>query len=628
MRIKSLYWSASVLAALSACGAEPEEARGTAVAHVGAVGLLPANGDCTHITSTRLSDFAVSTYQGPIVGASFTVDAGEARVTATAYAQPCSAEPADAPWLTGEQITTFNSGANVLVLNFHANAAVTIDAVFDTEHKVTPRFATDRRLSRNGEDAAGPNFYLDAWTVIEVPLPPAEPIEHPIFNMKGLGGLTTLPRGLARLPDGRFAVQQFEIDQPLRVFTPTPTGAVVEIWPVVYPPDKIRWDSTDGLEAIDGAHLVRTGFLNTPIHCDENGAGCVRSGIEILELQADTNGAPVLVATDQIILPAPYNLIYPVGVAKIGANYAVATLPTADTELILIAPDGTLVAGPTAIVGDLEGVVDAGDGRIAGFGYRGEVRMFDAGDAAPRAGESANLVDGLGFGSARSLAWNSAANELILLSTDRRLASADAGVTSITSLPISLAGYQDPRGMDYRPEGNQLAIADRIPPLSGGKRFPRIDFYDLATATRASSTTLAGLEDNLRLFSIAYVPGRQQIVSHYRRVGNLPDPIDSIVYTHRLDGTVAGLFDLRPFGVRRVFTVNYLPATDELLCMVDLAGQVRLVVTSPTGQPRRSYPIDPIAGATDVAPITSGPFAGDLGVVSIEPSEYQRAVLE
>ena len=54
--------------------------------------------------------------------------------------------------------------------------------------------------------------------------------------------------------------------------------------------------------------------------------------------------------------------------------------------------------------------------------------------------------------------------------------------------------------------------------------------------------------------------------------------------------------------------VDYLPATDELpSTVVDIAGQVRLVVTSPTGQPHRADRIDPIAGVSDVAPITSGP---------------------
>ncbi len=105
-------------------------------------------------------------------------------------------------------------------------------------------------------------------------------------------------------------------------------GAYLASWPVVYPADKIRWDSTDGLEAIDGTYLVRTGYLNAPIGCDPNGVGCVQAGIEILELTTDTSGAPVFLVTQQILLPEPYNLVYPVGVAKVGANFAVATCRT------------------------------------------------------------------------------------------------------------------------------------------------------------------------------------------------------------------------------------------------------------------------------------------------------------
>jgi hypothetical protein len=47
---------------------------------------------------------------------------------------------------------------------------------------------------------------------------------------------------------------------------------------------------------------------------------------------------------------------------------------------------------------------------------------------------------------------------------------------------------------------------------------------------------------------------------------------------------------------------------DELLCAAeDITGQVRLVVTSPTGRPRRSDGTDPtsIVPTSKVAPITS-----------------------
>jgi hypothetical protein len=170
-----------------------------------------------------------------------------------------------------------------------------------------------------------------------------------------------------------------------------------------------------------------------------------------------------------------------------------------------------------------------------------------------------------------------------------------------------------------------------VPPIdpATGARIPRVDLYDLATSAPAGSILLEGAPANPRVYSTAYVPGRQQFLSNFRRPNNPPDAIDSMVYTHRVDGTLAGAFDLRSLGIRRIYTVNYLPATDEILCTaIDLTGQVRLVVTSPTGQPRRSYRTDSIAGVTELAPITSGPYQGDVGVVFSEPSEYVRAVLE
>jgi hypothetical protein len=257
--------------------------------------------------------------------------------------------------------------------------------------------------------------------------------------------------------------------------------------------------------------------------------------------------------------------------------------------------------------------------------------MFEAADASPRP-EMASYSDGLGFRLPRALAWNGAAGAFLALSLEKRLVSMTPDVTSVTDLPIDLSGYLDPRNMDYRPDGNQVAIADRVPPVDPmtGTRIPRVDFYDLATSTLTDSTWLGGLPPTVpMMLSLAYVPGRQEIVSHFQIPNNGPEPIDSVVYTHRLDGSIAGVFDLRPLGISRVVAVNYLPATDELLCTVmDITGQVRLLVTTPTGEPRRSYRIDPIAGLSDLAPITSGPYAGDLGVVFSDPSEYLRVALE
>ncbi len=151
-------------------------------------GTIPTDGRCTHITSTRLSDFAVSSYQGPLGGAEFTVNVGEAHVTATAYPEPCSAEPAEPPWIADEQIANFTGGANVLVLSFHSSASVTIDPEFEQPGEIAVRPGTGARLARNGEDVAGPGFALDGWNVTALTLPPAAPTETVLFSVRGQGG--------------------------------------------------------------------------------------------------------------------------------------------------------------------------------------------------------------------------------------------------------------------------------------------------------------------------------------------------------------------------------------------------------------------------------------------------------
>jgi len=91
---------------------------------------------------------------------------GEQRVTATAYPQPCTSEPATAPWSIAPLTVTFAAGANTLPLEFKRNTPVTIAPVFDTDPQpllVEP--GSYVRTGRNGEDIAGPNYALDGWEV-------------------------------------------------------------------------------------------------------------------------------------------------------------------------------------------------------------------------------------------------------------------------------------------------------------------------------------------------------------------------------------------------------------------------------------------------------------------------------
>jgi hypothetical protein len=641
MRLKLMFGGAVSMFALVACQTEGDdtEQTGDADAYIAAAGPLPTDGQCAHVIVTQLSDFHVSQFQGSLDGAVFKVESGESHVTATAYAPPCSSEPADAPWIADEQIFTFTRGANQLTLNFHANTNVVIDPVFDdNETNIVIRPGSLVRTGRNGEDAAGPNFSLDGWEVKQFTAPPpggAGPgTDTVVFSMEGKGPPYT-PRGLAHLPNGNFVAQVSETFRPLWLFDAA--GNLVATDATSYPANTIVWDITDGLEAIDATHLVRTGFLNNPISCDADGNNCVQSGIEVLTLEAQGDGSTLAVVTQQILLPASIglNAEYAVGVAPVpGGKFAVATLPTGGTHLTILNGDGTVAAGPVSLPGDVEGLFDTGTGRLATVDYVGHVQMFDDATLAVRAGETENLPNGIGFTLPNRLAWNPNANQFIALGdVDNHLATATPDFTSTAPLGIDTSGYALVTAMDVRASANQLMIADRLPPVdaTSGTRIPRVDFYDLGTHAQVQHVLLGGVSTGqVRPDAAAFVDARQQVLSHYRRPGNTPDAsLDGVVFTHNLDGSLAGTFDLRPLGFPKVSSVMYLPASDEILmAATDITGVQRLVVVSASGQPRRSYRTDAIAGFSALALMTSGTFAGDVGVVFSQPADYMRVSLQ
>jgi hypothetical protein len=259
MNIDRLFGSVLPVLAVIGCQVADEHDLGEGRAYIGTTGTIPADATCTHIVATRLADFVVSEYKGALSGGVFSVQAGESRVTATAYPPPCSAEPAQPPWIADEQITTFTDGANTLMLRFHANTQVAIDPTFDDINPlhVTVRPGSPIRTGRNGEDAAGPNYSLDGWEIKRIALPPEAPSETVLFSTEGKGALAFSPRGLAAMPDGTFAVQLSAPAEPLRQFSAT--GDFLEFWSVIYPAGATPFDNTDGLEAIDATHLSAPG---------------------------------------------------------------------------------------------------------------------------------------------------------------------------------------------------------------------------------------------------------------------------------------------------------------------------------------------------------------------------------
>jgi hypothetical protein len=634
-RLARLTASAPSLVACSAlaligCGGDHALQSSSQLADVTvAATAIPSDGQCAHIIVTRLADFQSTEFRGLLAGATIKAPLGEGRVTATAYPTPCGSEPAAAPWTADAQTVTFVKGANTVTLNFHQTVDAGIDANFDDTKPLVVRAGSQVRISRNGEDTAGPNFALDGWEVKQLTLPPAAVSETVVFSLEGKG-VDYTPRGMARMPDGSFVFQLAEVLTPLYSFSAT--GAPLGRWPISYPAGTTQWDNTDGLEAIDATHLVRTGWLNKPIGCDAAGDHCKQSGIEILEKKTAADGSTFVQVVNQIFLPElateALNAEYPVGVAPVGARFAVTLLPDSGTTLVLLNADGTVAAGPKAMPAaeDIEGLFDDGAGRLVGVGYTGNLTTYSDSDLTPRAGETGNVGEGVGFGAPLRLAWRSAGAGSFLAWNGQRLVSATPDFGAIGDLGIdSSSSVNTISDLEYKPDTDELLLLDRFP--AGGA--PTVVAYNLTTRAQTTTVTLQpGLSVTLRPWGVAYIPSTHQLVAHYRRAGSADATLDAVAFVHNADGTLATKFDLAKWGFTRINSVRYDSVHDQLVFLaVDAGGVVRIVTTDRAFAPKRSYRTDALPDLAELAPMSTGPFAGDFGVVQSQPSYFARVLL-
>ena len=588
-----------------------------ATALISTTTTVPDDGACAHVVATRLADFTVHEYLGPLTGGSLDVALGEHRVTATAFPAPCNAEPADAPWTAEQQLVTFAAGLNRVELRFHrAGTETTIDPVFDDESPLV-RSGSRRRIGGAYEDAAGPGYAIDDWNIVSLAVPPATQSSTTLFRLAG-SGLPYSPRGLAATTTG-FVVQ---VSEPGALYFYDGTTPLTT-WPVDYGADQIRWTYTDGLEAIDDTHFVRTGWLDTPVQCETT---CVQAGIEVLELVTGPDGARARV-TQQIALPPPYNTQFAVGVAAIGTagtSFAVTVLDDHQTTLLLIDAAGTVLAASTIAPG-VEGVFDAAGGRIGTLDYHGSLALYDATTAAPL-GQTADYRRGIDLVVPAAIAWLPAPRERLVLASgaDRRLVT--VGPDGSSSPAYFPASYDNPSGLDYKADTEQLVITNRVPPIdeTTNRRIPTVDFLSASTFALASSIQLRDVPLPVRTQSLAYLGSSKLIATIYGRPGAVPDAIDAVVYLHDLSGALVRTFSLAPYGFVDLESASYLASSDELLLLAkDFTGTRRLVVTTTTGTPVRSYRTDELDGPLDLAPMTDGPYAGDVGVLE-DAGSYVR----
>lgn len=600
---------------------------------------IPVNGQCARITATRLSDFRVTSFQGALEGASFRAPKGEHRITAVAYGAPCDPEPAEPPWIADEQVVILVEGPNTLTLNFRPNVQVGVDPIFwdDVDPPLVVVPGSAQRIGRNFEDTAGPSYALDGWDVLQVALPPngggGTPSATFMFSTEASGALPYTPRGMARMVDGRFVFQLSESNAALRVFAAG--GAYIESWPVVLDPGMMQFDSTDGLDRVDATHLVRTAFLNTPLNCPEfEGPDCIQSALEVLEIRPDGGGGSVAAVTQQILLPFPHNVEYPLGVvaAPVAGRYILSTLPGGTgSRLMTLDSAGTLVAGPLDVGTSDEGLFLNGPGtRLGTMSYDGWLNLHNPTTLALRSGEFYDYTLGFAGGlfNPISLAARSGGGSFVVIHGFNFLDQRTPDFSDGFPIPYDSSQYIALGGVDVDDSTNRLMVIDRLPPIDPGtgQRLAAFDTLDADTGARLGTTLLQGVPVDVRQRSIAFRPGANQVVTHFGRPGGVLDAsLDATLFVHNLDGSLASIIGLAAWGVHRILAVNVLPASDEIMLLgTDADGVVRLMVTDAAGTPVRSYRTDTIFGITDLAPITSGPFAGQVGVITGQPSSFLR----
>ena len=445
------------------------------------------------------------------------------------------------------QIVNLVNGPNTITLNFHQSVDAGIDPNFDDTAPLSVRAGSQVRIARNGEDTAGPNFALDGWEVKQLSLPPAPVGETVLFSLEGKG-LPYTPRGIARTPDGSFVVQMGETLEPLYVFSAT--GARADRWRVSYPAGTTQWSYTDGIEAIDATHFVRTGWLNRPIDCDADGSHCKQAGIEILEKKS-ADGAFFVEVTQQIFLPElpgeELNISYPVGVTPVGGRFAVSVLSNnGGTTLVLLNSDGSVAAGPTSLpaANDIEGIFDDGAGRIIGLDYDGTLTTYNDTDLTPRAGETGFLGEGVGFAAPFRLTYRRAGGGSFIAYNQQRLVYAAQDFSSISDVGIDLSGFSSLAGVEYRADTDELLLMDRTPVGA-----PTVVSFNLFTGTQTSSVTLNPEQTvTVRPLGLAYLSASNQYAVHYRRTSGADAALDAVVFIHNADGSLGGKYDLAKLG--------------------------------------------------------------------------------
>jgi hypothetical protein len=296
---------------------------------------------------------------------------------------------------------------------------------------------------------------------------------------------------------------------------------------------------------------------------------------------------------------------------------------------------GNIVSGPvsTGEEGTGEGVIQLNDGRLVASNYPQSLLLFDKNLVRQPQNDRHDII-GLNLNVPNGIAWDSDANRL-LVTHDTQIPIAAPGIAGLSTTlesaapVIDLAAFPLTRQTVYLPEENLIAVLR----FGGGPDRAILLFNLNGTLNSQISLSPTSLGQNFgQPLTLTYLPVTNEFAVGFN---GLPGP-DQVFERRRLrvisrSGSLVRTIDFSSTGTASIGGIEYFEDSAGAGRLLVLGGIGRVFVTDLDGNSRnadgflfREFNNRVKLGLltrTDVAAITSGPFAGAFAIVDSSGGE-------